>query len=521
MGAAAAFDQPTKGRPARVVGLLDAHRCVTRAQYLPTKFRNFYEKSEEMIVQYSRSYFLLLIGLGITVCMQVSKRVVSPIADEIIGWNRDFHDTFLKTYWQKKPLLIRKAIPSIETALKLTLPDDLLQLACEDDVESRLIVKNERNTYEKTYGPFEEAELLKSGKRNILPLRDWTILVQEVDRHVPAVADIWDTYFNFIPTWRRDDIMISYASSGGGIGGHVDNYDVFLVQGKGKREWSIENQFLTFDQEKSREIPNVDTRLLANFNSHQSWILEPGDMLYLPPRIPHQGISFSFDCTTISLGFRAPTYRSMMTAFMDYVCQNIINEQDIYADPDLLCQDSVSYIPNHVSDSISRKLGDYCIKALNDTAGFNSFLGTYLTTPLRMATRTHRPFFIDTVTKQDEVELVDDELPISVSNPTFKVVTEIKYSNTDMVINDLLSDKIVLRRAEGIKMAYTGEVDNSQVIFINGEAFSLPRNIGNAGALLCDNRLVTGDLVKTMNNFLFLRLLSNLIDEGYYYPVKK
>ncbi len=465
-----------------------------------------------------RFYILLVVAIGIVKCMKMSSRVISPIADEIIGWNPDVYDNFLKTYWQKKPLLIRKAIPSIESELKLVLPGDLLQLACDDDVESRLIIKNEKNKYDKTYGPFEEYELLKSSKRNILPAQDWTILVQEVDRHVPAIADIWDNHFNFIPTWRRDDIMISYASSGGGIGGHVDNYDVFLVQGKGKREWSIENQFLSIDQEKSREIPNVDTRLLANFTSQQSWILEPGDMLYLPPRIPHQGISLGFDCTTISLGFRAPTYRSMMTAFMDYVCQNIINEQEIYTDPDLVRQDSVSYIPTQVSDSIAKKLGDYCVQALSDTTGFKSFLGTYLTTPLRMATRSHRPFFLETIANPDEEE--DDELPISVNNPKFKVVSDATYSTTDLLINDLLSDKIVLRRAEGIKMAYSGEGNSSQVIYINGEAFSLPGDVGNAGALLCDNRLITGKLVKNVNNFLFLRLLSNLIEEGYYYPVK-
>jgi len=213
----------------------------------------------------------------------------------------------------------------------------------------------------------------------------------------------------------------------------------------------------------------------------------------------------------------------MMTAFMDHVCQNIIDEQEMYSDPDLLRQASVSCLPTHVSDLISKKLGDYCLQALNDTIGFNSFLGTYLTTPLRMATRSHRPFFIhsNVNTNEGEDEFDDDQLPISVSNAKFKVVADLTYSSSDALINDLLSDKIILRRAEGVKMAYSGEANMLQVIYINGEAFSLPRDVGNVGSLLCDNRLITGEKVNKMNNFLFLRLLSNLIDAGYYYPINR
>ena len=110
--------------------------------------------------------------------------------------------------------------------------------------------------------------------------------------------------------------MISYATVGGGIGAHVDNYDVFLIQGRGQREWSIENAFLTQEEELKREVKGAQTRLLEDFRADQKWLLAPGDMLYLPPRVPHMGVSCSSDCTTVSIGFRAPSYRSLMVAFV-------------------------------------------------------------------------------------------------------------------------------------------------------------------------------------------------------------
>ena len=150
----------------------------------------------------------------------------SAIADELVGWNTDAGSEFLEKYWQKRPVLIRNAFPHISHDVEFLAKSDMFRLSYEEDVESRILIKDEEDQWNKEYGPFDMKYTRK------LPLTDWTILVQEVDRHIPRMADIWQKYFDFIPSWRRDDIMVSYAASGGGIGAHVDSYDVFLIQGR-------------------------------------------------------------------------------------------------------------------------------------------------------------------------------------------------------------------------------------------------------------------------------------------------
>ena len=236
------------------------------------------------------------------------------VADEVVGWSEDTQRLFLDKYWSKKPLLIRGLVSDVKddsVLYNMTFPDDLIALSYDDDVESRLIkvvtnINTNKSKIVKKYGPFEKNDF------KILPNYNWTLLVQETDRHVPALADLWERHFSTFPAWRRDDIMISYATEGGGIGGHVDNYDVFLLQGKGQRIWSIENAFLTDEQEKEREIPNADTRLLSGFREEQSFTLRAGDALYLPPRVPHK-------VRTIANQF----FLSIFTLFI-YVCRESV-----------------------------------------------------------------------------------------------------------------------------------------------------------------------------------------------------
>ena len=155
-------------------------------------------------------------------------------------------------------------------------PRDLKQLSYDDDVESRT-VSNINGNWIKEYGAFPEGHFDTLNASEV----PWTVLVQEVDRHIPRVADLWQKYFSFVPTWRRDDIMISYAPSNGGIGAHVDAYDVFLIQGRGTREWSIENKFISAEEEVARKVRNADTKLIRDFKRDQSWVLRTGDMLVL------------------------------------------------------------------------------------------------------------------------------------------------------------------------------------------------------------------------------------------------
>ncbi|MDE0747733.1 MAG: cupin domain-containing protein [Porticoccaceae bacterium] len=203
-------------------------------------------------------------------------------------------DQFLAEYWQKKPLLIRNAIPHFEPPID---GDDLAGMSLEPTVESRLVIGED---WQVEHGPFDE------GRFETLPEDSWTLLVQAVDLWVPEVAELLN-HFDFLPAWRVDDIMVSYAEDGGSVGPHFDHYDVFLLQGSGQRRWQISesaNGDMTLASDTSLKV-------LENFVATDEWVLNPGDMLYLPPKIAHHGVAIG-ECTTFSVGFRAPAATEML-----------------------------------------------------------------------------------------------------------------------------------------------------------------------------------------------------------------
>lgn len=203
---------------------------------------------------------------------------------------------FLRNHWQKKPLLVRNAFPGFRDPVD---PDELAGLSCEEGVESRVVRKR---GWKVTWGPHPE-QLFAS-----LPDRDWTLLVQEVNRHVPEVALLLEP-FSFLPNVRVDDVMISFAAPGGSVGPHLDSYDVFLLQGQGQRRW-------LYDTKKTRDArfrPGLDLRILERFTPDADDVLGPGDMLYLPPGFAHHGIGMT-PCLTYSIGFRAPNAGEMWTS---------------------------------------------------------------------------------------------------------------------------------------------------------------------------------------------------------------
>lgn len=467
----------------------------------------------------------------------------SSIADEIIGWDDDHRNLFIERYWQKRPVLIRNAFGNLEQLLQFDFPRDLFDLACDDDVESRMIIQKKNNKWNKEYGPFDK-EYLDS----YLNKSNWTILVQEVDRHIPRIADIWHKYFNVVPLWRRDDIMISYAAPGGGIGAHVDNYDVFLIQGKGRREWAIENSFVSGEEEAIREVPNVDTRLLRDFKADQKWVLETGDMLYLPPRIPHRGVSLGDDCVTISLGFRAPSYRSIMTAFCQHVCEKTIPEKAFYSDPDLQIQQSQALISDTSRKTISNTISKYVNTVIDDKEAFDKWLGTYLTVPLRMQLRQPQPFFLESYIQKmenkkensentnsdnidndnnDDYDNYDDDddddiLPYSVRSK-HSVATKKVFKDVEEILVAVLDGNVSLRRLEGTRIAHISSDSKKASFFIDGEEYPLPSDAAFAGPLLSDNRVLTSDLLKNYLNrnkqSSFTRVLASLLRSGIFYPV--
>ncbi|MES2499305.1 MAG: cupin domain-containing protein [Pseudomonadota bacterium] len=270
---------------------------------------------------------------------------------------------FLAEYWQKKPLLIRNAMPDFAGLLT---PDELAGLACEEDVQARIVQKNGAKWTVKN-GPFDDEDFAK------LADKDWTLLVQSVNHFLPEAADLL-AQFNFIPHARLDDLMVSYAPDGGGVGAHIDSYDVFLLQGSGRRNWKISTQ------NDLSLIENAPLKIIKNFVAEQEWTLEAGDMLYLPPQIAHWGTAMGDDCMTYSVGFRAPNQQELMHEFLSYLQDNLsfVNTENIlYSDPDLTLQKH----PAEISDDMINQVREMLQKISWDKQHVADFLGKYLTEP--------------------------------------------------------------------------------------------------------------------------------------------
>jgi 50S ribosomal protein L16 3-hydroxylase len=226
---------------------------------------------------------------------------------------------FLRKHWQKKPLLVRQAVRDFRGLLSRA---ELFALAARDDVESRL-VRRVRGRWTLTQGPFRTADLEN------LPARDWTLLVQGVNLHV-AGADALLRRFAFIPYARLDDVMMSYAAPGGGVGPHIDSYDVFLLQGEGRRRWQLSRASDPSERETDASLP---VKVLTRFRPQAEHTLDAGDMLYLPPGYAHDGVAVG-ECATYSIGFRAPSAQELGTAFLDWLRDSIALEGR-YEDPSL------------------------------------------------------------------------------------------------------------------------------------------------------------------------------------------
>ena len=267
-------------------------------------------------------------------------------------------DLFLRDHWQKKPLLIRNPWQDWTNPLE---PDELAGLACEADIESRLVEQKGDGGWSLSHGPFAEERFDQLGTH------PWTLLVQAVDQHVPAVAELIDP-FRFVPDWRIDDVMVSYASDGGGVGPHFDRYDVFLIQGLGQRRWRVGPVY----DDQSPLLPHDDLHLLANFQTSEEWVLGPGDILYIPPGFGHDGVAVGDDCMTYSVGFRAPSRGELIEGWCERLI-DIADQDDRYADPDLQRQDN----PGEISAAALGRLHGMIVEGLSDSDAFARWFGEY------------------------------------------------------------------------------------------------------------------------------------------------
>ena len=276
---------------------------------------------------------------------------------------------FLARYWQRQPLLMRQALPGFDNPLPA---DELAGLACEPDCESQIVLERgeqgvERSAWQVRHGPFD-AERFAA-----LPSSHWTLLVQDVDKHIPEIGALLER-FAFLPRWRIDDLMVSYAEDQGSVGPHVDEYDVFLIQAEGRRRWRI----ATDPNLSLACIPDLEIRVLQQFSADQDWLLEPGDILYLPAGVPHWGIAEG-PCQTWSLGLRAPAWRELADDWLAQVAERFTPAGHWRdpppvtppRDPAELDAETISLLRARIESGLAAASGE----------DFQAWLGAWLTEP--------------------------------------------------------------------------------------------------------------------------------------------
>jgi len=251
---------------------------------------------------------------------------------------------FMREHWQKKPLLVRGAFPAQHDPLT---PEEIAGLACEEGVESRIVRERGGGApWEVTWGPHPESRFAE------LPEKGWTLLVQELNRHVPAAALMLES-FSFVPNVRVDDVMVSYAAPDGSVGPHLDSYDVFLVQGMGERRW----MYNTRPTRDARFREGLELRILERFTPDADEVLGPGDMLYLPPGFAHHGVAVT-PCLTYSIGFRAPVFGEMWRSFASHAASQTSEGTKLLVDPPLAPAKNPGAIPPALLASVRSAIRD-------------------------------------------------------------------------------------------------------------------------------------------------------------------
>jgi 50S ribosomal protein L16 3-hydroxylase len=367
-------------------------------------------------------------------------------------------DRFLRESWQKQPVLIRNPWAVWSNPLS---PDELAGLACEPGIEARLI-RQTRETWKAEHGPFPESRFGRPGKD------PWTLLVQAVDHHVPAVAALIAP-FRFVPNWRVDDVMVSYATDGGGVGPHFDQYDVFLIQGLGKRRWRVG---ATSDA-ASELLPHDDLRLLAHFEPTDEWLLEPGDILYVPPGVAHDGVAVGGDCMTYSIGFRAPARSEMIAHWCDHLLDGL-EDDDRYADPDLQAQDN----PGEIRGAAIARLHAMVTEKLLDLNGFTRWFGAYSSTR-----------------KYPDLDWAPDS-PLTADQMRAQI-----------------ADGALLCRNPASRFSFTRVPANTVLLFVDGECFECSEETAGFAERLCarDRMIIDRELARSD---AAVELIAQLFNQG-------
>lgn len=374
---------------------------------------------------------------------------------------------FLSEYWQQKPLVVRGALAGFKCPVT---PEEIGGLSMEEDVESRLLQAQPQ--WQLRNGPFKEADLTS------LPDTHWTLLIQEINKQVPEFALLQER-FNFLPNWRLDDVMVSFSPEHGTVGPHADNYDVFIIQGPGRRLWQISHQ----PSGEEHLIPDMPLRVLKDFKAEQEWILEEGDMLYMPPGVVHNGVSLE-DSISISVGFRAPTQIDLVSRhFAEILAEmtdmNETEEDSFYEDPGRILQANPGEIAAGDLNAIRTILRDLPNQSDDE---LNHWFGRYTT-----------------------------------SVPPGHYLPDPEESISEQALLKAIETSGAFWRSEYARFSYI-KSDNEFSLFVAGEAFAINQEIAEGIKLLCgQRRLELAEISSYLSNNDFLQLLTELYNMGAIY----
>ena len=389
--------------------------------------------------------------------MQLSRQKIFNQPLQLLGGLTT--EQFFNEYWQKKPLLIRNAIDDFESLISA---DELAGLSLEHDVQSRIIIEKAADKpWKVLYSPLDESVFSE------MPETHWTLLVSDVEKHIPEFTQITDQ-FRFIPDWRIDDLMISYAPEGGSVGAHIDQYDVFLLQAEGQRRWQIDSKEIQDED----FIDGLDIRILKEFLPDFDWVLNPGDLLYLPPRIAHHGVAVN-DCLTYSVGFRANSHNELVTSFTDHLLNTNENKQRY---------DAIDFQqhPAEITTATIEELKSILINNLQtDSTQVEEWFGQFI---------TEQKFELETV-------------------------PEYEFSDFTTAQDYLLSDNTI-HRHPAIRFAFISHTDEAS-LFINAKKYLCSLDFAKT---LCDEReIVCNDLIELMKSEIEKEVIFDCINNGYLY----
>lgn len=398
-------------------------------------------------------------------------------------------DHFLANYWQQQPLLLRQLVPNPDPGLDA---NDLAGLALEDEVESRIVHRRLQHLpWQVEHGPFTEQYFAE------LPETDWTLLVQGIDHWVPACADLL-SLFRFIPNWRLDDIMASFAVKGGSVGPHYDQYDVFLLQTHGQRRWRTGPKY----DHSAECLADTPLRILKDFKVANDWTLEPGDCLYLPPGFGHYGEALN-DCITLSIGFRAPGFDELISSLADYWCGQECNHIQL---ADELKKPQAN--PGEISSSTLQRIRQQLQHQLNDSAAFAGWFGEYMTAPKHDA-------IVQALDAEEQIGSAETEAYLNKPDTIWRWNDGSRFTYSVVDPTQHADSRPTTANPE----EYFGQQSKASkrlVLSVDGENHYLSATSLHWVQILCLNNVIANEPLKnlTLGNKDELAILTHLINRG-------